>query len=162
MTNKPLIHLLLAFIVSSHINAQTPNDSVAKTPEPIRKALVVYPLEKQLGYRSNLTRQWFTDIRAGLTFSKLPFITFELNRNKRFVNKEKVKVYTGIGLTLDSYIPGMQIPFGIEVIPLHDVKQLSLVAEVAPKVTLGPTNFFNVVFSPHLGVCYYLKTKAKK
>ena len=126
------------------------------------KGFSVYPLEKQIGYRSNLTRKWFTDFKGGMTFSALPFFVLELNRNYRFVNTNRVKVYTGIGLTLDSYVPGVEVPLGIEFIPLADVKQLSIIAETQPKISLGPTNFLNISFSPHIGVAYYLRAKAQK
>lgn len=125
----------------------------------IIKGFAIYPFQKQIGYRSNLTKKWFSDFKGGMTFSALPFFVLEFNRNYRFVNKNKVKVYTGLGLTFDSYIPGVQVPFGIEFIPLNDVTQLSIIAETKPKITFGPTNFLNISFSPHLGVIYYLKMK---
>ncbi len=127
----------------------------------IVKGFAVYPLQKQIGYRSNLTKRWFFDFKGGMTYSALPFFVLEFNRNRRFVNTNKVKVYSGIGITLDSYIPGIQVPLGIEFIPLSDVKQLSITMEAKPKMTFGPTNFLNISFSPHIGVTYYLKTKIK-
>lgn len=125
----------------------------------IIKGFAIYPLQKQIGYRSNLTKKWFSDFKGGMTYSALPFFVLEFNRNCRFVNNPKVKVYSGIGITFDSYIPGLQVPLGIEFIPLADVKQLSIIVEAKPKISLGPTNFLNISFSPHIGVAYYLKSK---
>ena len=153
-------YLILIFVVAMNIQAFS-QDTLGQSPNPeIRRGLALYPFQKQIGYRSNLTRQWFTDFKGGMTISALPFLTLELNRCTRFVNKEQVKVYTGFGLTFDSYIPGVQVPIGIEAIPLKQMNQLSVIAEVKPKMTFGPTNFLNVSFSPHIGICYYLKTSA--
>ncbi len=121
----------------------------------------IYPLQKQIGYRSNLTEKWFSDFKGGMTYSALPFFVLEFNRNRRFVNTNKVKVYTGVGLTLDSYVTGVQVPLGIEFIPLADVNQLSIIIEAKPKISLGPTNFLNFSFSPHIGAAYYFKLKPK-
>lgn len=125
----------------------------------IVKGFVIYPLQKQIGYRSNLTKKWFSDFKGGMTYSALPFFVLEFNRDCRFINTNKVKVYSGIGLTFDSYVPGLQVPLGIEFIPLADVKQLSIIVEAKPKMSLGPTNFLNISFSPHIGVAYYFKEK---
>ena len=136
-------------------------DSLQPPKIRLYKALALYPLQKQLGYRSNLTRKWFTDFKGGMTFSALPFFVLELNRDCRFVNKENIKVYSGLGLTFDSYVPGIQVPFGMEVVPLEKIPQLSFIAEVKPKMTLGPTNFLNISFSPHVGIAYYFKQKTE-
>lgn len=153
--------LLLTLLLISFSSFYFAQDTLSHTPAlDIKRGLALYPLQKQIGYRSNLTRQWFTDFKGGMTLSAIPFFVLELNRCKRFVNKEQVKVYAGLGLTFDSYIPGMQVPFGIEVVPIKQVNNLTVIAEVKPKMTFGPTNFLNVSFSPHIGLCYYLKTKS--
>ncbi len=155
---KKILLLLCLLAAAGNLFSQ---DSIAPSRTRIYKALALYPIQKQLGYRSNLTRKWFTDFKGGMTFSALPFFVLELNRNCRFVNKENVSVYSGIGVTFDSYVPGMQVPFGIEVAPLEKLKQLSVIAEVKPKLSFGPTNFLNISFSPHLGIAYYFKQKAE-
>jgi hypothetical protein len=154
---KHFFTLLFFFVSLSFIAQDTLRQSIVSEP---RKGLALYPLQKQIGYRSNLYRVWFTDFKGGITISALPFLTLELNRCKRFVRKEQVNVYAGIGVTFDSYIPGVQVPIGIEVIPIKQVNNLTVIAEVKPKMTFGPTNFLNVSFSPHIGICYYLKTSA--
>jgi hypothetical protein len=153
-----LLFFSVLLVLGLSANAQE-NPPSNNSQSEIRKGFAVYPLEKQIGYRSNLTRKWFTDFKGGMTYSALPFFVLELNRNRRFVNTDRVKVYSGLGLTLDSYVPGVQVPLGIEFIPLADVKQLSIIAEAKPKISLGPTNFLNISFSPHIGVAYYLKMK---
>lgn len=154
--------IILALAVSIAVYAKA-QESATVTPvaseQKITKGFVIYPFEKQLGYRSNLNKKWFSDFKGGMTFSALPFFTLEFNRNKRFVNTDRVKVYTGIGVTLDSYVPGVQVPFGIEFIPIANVKQLTIIAETKPKISLGPTNFLNISFSPHVGVAYYLRAQ---
>jgi len=157
-----LICFLFEMMVYLSLSAQ---DSVSYNKanyEAIKvvKGFTIYPLQKQIGYRSNLTQKWFSDFKGGMTYSALPFFVLEFNRNFRFVNNPKVKVYSGIGITFDSYVPGLQVPLGIEFIPIADVKQLSIIVEAKPKISLGPTNFLNISFSPHLGVAYYLKTKS--
>ncbi len=155
------ISFSLLMIIYLSLNAQDSTSYVSRKNEvsKITKGFAIYPFQKQIGYRSNLTEKWFSDFKGGMTFSALPFFVLEFNRNYRFVNTNKVKVYTGIGLTFDSYIPGIQLPLGIEFVPLADVKQLSIIVETKPKMTFGPTNFLNISFSPHLGVAYYLKMK---
>ena len=163
MKRSFFLFLALALLQLSSIAQDSTSSSKPQTIESIiKKGLTIYPLQKQIGYRSNLTKKWFTDFKGGMTFSALPFFILELNRNRRFVNLDRVKVYSGIGVTLDSYIPGIQVPLGIEFIPLSDVKQLSIIAEVKPKITLGPTNFLNISFSPHIGVAYYFKMGSNK
>ena len=153
---KNLLFFLIA--LTGHFFGQ---DSIQISKENPRKGLALYPFQKQIGYRSNLNRKWFSDFKGGMTFSALPFFVLEFNRNARFVNKEKVKAYSGIGITLDSYVPGIQVPVGIECIPLEGVGALSIIFEVKPKISLGPTNFLNFSFSPHIGVAYYLKQTGK-
>ncbi len=150
-------------VIAMSLKAQdtTSNKNSNITEAKIIKGFVIYPIQKQIGYRSNLTEKWFSDFKGGMTFSALPFFVLEFNRNCRFVNTNKVKVYTGIGVTFDSYIPGLQMPLGIEFIPLADVKQLSIIVEAKPKMSLGPTNFLNISFSPHVGVAYYFKLKPR-
>jgi hypothetical protein len=149
--------LLLLAVCSFNAFCQ---DTLTGSNIKIYKALAFYPLQKQLGYRSNLTKKWFSDFKGGMTFSALPFFVLEYNRNCRFVNANKVKVYSGIGITLDSYVPGLQVPFGIELVPIATVAQLSFIAEVKPKVSFGPSNFLNTSFSPHVGLAYYFKQKS--
>ena len=156
------LHLLMTAYLSINAQDTASSASVKPTESKIIKGLVIYPFQKQIGYRSNLTERWFSDFKGGMTFSALPFFVLEFNRNCRFLNAEKVKVYSGIGVTLDSYVPGIQIPLGIEFIPVCDLKQLSIIVEAKPKMTFGPTNFLNVSFSPHLGVAYYFKVKPNK
>jgi hypothetical protein len=156
------IYFIALFILLQQMVAAQDTTSASKIYKPttkIYKGLVIYPFQKQIGYRSNLTKTWFSDFKGGMTFSALPFFVLEYNRNRRFVNTQKVKVYAGIGVTFDSYVPGIQSPIGIEFIPIQDVARLSIIAEVAPKLTLGPTNFMNISFSPHIGIAYYLREK---
>ncbi len=158
MNTKNYFTCLVVLFISLSTRAQ---DTLPLPLPKIRKALCLYPIQKQLGYRSNLHQKWFTDFKGGMTFSALPFFTLEINRNKRFVNKEQVKVYTGIGLTFDSFVPGVQVPFGMELVPLEKCQQLSIIAEVKPKMSLGPVNFVNISFSPHIGIAYYFKYPPK-
>lgn len=153
---KNLLFFLVVLI--AHCFGQ---DSLQTRIDLPRNGLALYPFQKQIGYRGNLNRKWFSDFKGGMTFSALPFFILEYNRNHRFVNKENVKVYSGIGITLDSYVPGIQIPIGMEFIPVAAAGPLSVIVEVKPKISLGPTNFLNFSFSPHLGIAYYLK-QAKK
>ena len=163
MKLKLYFFLLFAVLQFTLIAQDTTSANQPKHSEStIKRGFTIYPLQKQIGYRSNLTQKWFTDFKGGMTFSALPFFVLELNRNRRFVNTEKVKVYSGIGVTLDSYVPGIQVPLGIEFIPLCDVKQLSIIVEAKPKMTFGPTNFLNISFSPHIGVAYYFKMEQNK
>lgn len=157
--NSVFCLMIVVLSISAQDTASFKNSN--KTESKIIKGFTIYPLQKQIGYRSNLTEIWFSDFKGGVTFSALPFFVLEFNRNRRFVNTEKVKVYAGMGLTLDSYIPGVQMPLGIEFVPLSDVKQLSIIAEAKPKISLGPTNFLNISISPHIGVAYYFKMKLK-
>ena len=155
---KKIIPLLILLALFHKSLAQ---DTTKQVPVRIYRALALYPFEKQLGYRSNLTRKWFSDFKGGMTFSALPFFVLELNRNFRYVNKEKIKVYSGIGITLDSYVPGIQVPLGIELIPFTGLQQLTVIVEVKPKLSVGPTNFVNISLSPHLGLAYYFKQKVE-
>ncbi|HEU4719113.1 MAG TPA: hypothetical protein VFU15_14815 [Bacteroidia bacterium] len=128
----------------------------------LRKALTLYPLQKQIGYRSNFTRKWFFDFKGGVTYSTLPFFNLEFNAARRMVITGKTAVYCGIGLTLDSYVPGVQVPFGIETHPFSDIAQLGFIAEVSPKMTFGPTNFLNVAMPGHFGVAWYFRNASSK
>jgi len=153
---KNLLFFLVA--LTAHFFGQ---DSTQISKDNPRNGLALYPFQKQIGYRGNLNRKWFSDFKGGMTFSALPFFILEYNLNGRFVNKEKVKVYSGIGITLDSYVPGVQVPIGIEFIPVTEMGPLSVIFEVKPKISLGPTNFLNFSFSPHVGIAYYLKQTKK-
>lgn len=159
MNLKSIVFMLCVLLYTATKAQDTAGANNAAAETKITKGFAVYPFEKQLGYRSNLNKKWFTDFKGGMTFSALPFFILELNRNRRFVNTNRVKVYSGIGITLDSYVPGIQVPLGIEFVPIADIKQLTIIAETKPKISLGPTNFLNVSFSPHMGVVYYLRMK---
>ena len=147
-----LISLLFSFL------ARAQSDSLAvKQKKTIKSGFQIYPLQQQIGWRGNLTKKSFWDFKGGLTLSELPFFVLELNYCRRFVNRSNVKVYWGGGITFDSYVPGIQIPFGIEFCPLQTLEQLTIIAEVSPKMSFGPVNFMNIAFSPHTGLCYYMK-----
>jgi hypothetical protein len=150
---------LILFLSGFSLHAQDTLAGKEKPAMKIVKGLTLFPIEKQIGYRSNLNKKWFTDFKGGMTYSALPFFVLEINRCRRFVMTQSVNVYSGVGLTFDSYVPGIQCPIGMEVVPLKDVPHLSVIAEVAPKMTFGPTNFLNITFSPHVGLCYYMKEK---
>jgi hypothetical protein len=121
------------------------------------RALSLYPLENKLGYRSNLSKNYFTDIKAGLTFSTLPFLQFELSRNKRVIQKDIFNTYIGLGITLDSYVPGVQLPIGFEISPLKQLNNFCVIMEVNPKITFGPTDFLNTNLQGHLGMAYFFR-----
>jgi hypothetical protein len=122
----------------------------------IRNAISFYPLEKQIGWRGNLGKSYFTDVKAGMTISAIPFITFEMSRCKRIKLQPSNALYIGAGLTFDSFVPGAQMPFGFEFIPFTHIDNLSFIVEVSPKVTFGPINFLNTNMNAHIGCAYYL------
>jgi hypothetical protein len=121
------------------------------------RAVSLYPFENKLGYRSNLSKNYFTDIKAGLTFSTLPFLQFELSRNKRFVRKDIFNTYIGVGVTFDSYVPGVQLPIGFEIMPFKQLNNFCIITEVNPKITFGPANFLNTNLQGHLGMAYFFR-----
>jgi hypothetical protein len=120
-----------------------------------QRALTLYPLSSQLGYRSNQQKKMFLDIKAGMTFSTLPFVQLAISGDKRWVNKEAVKMYSGLGITFDSFVPGVQFPIGVEFFPVERIDNLSVIIETNPKITFGPTNFLNTNIQGNIGLAYY-------
>jgi hypothetical protein len=121
------------------------------------RALGIYPLNSKLSYRSNAQKNIFFDTKASISFSTIPYLIAELNLNKRWVKNNLVNFYTGGGLTLDSYVPGLQVPIGIEIFPFTEVPQFSVAAEANPKLTFGPSSFLNTTILGNLGILYYFR-----
>lgn len=147
----------LLLLSSFKVQSQTTQlDSIYK------KGFQIHPFQKQIGFRSNLDKKYFIDFKGGLSFTALPYFTLELNFLKRFLNKKQTKVYWGAGLSVDEFIFGFQFPMGIEFSPLSNNRQLTFITELAPRLSYSKSYFVNIQFYPHIGVCYYLKTKQKK
>jgi hypothetical protein len=131
----------------------------AEAQEEYKRALCLYPLNQQIAWRGNNYRKFFSDFKVGMTFSTLPFFTLEYNRCRRFIQQDQFSNYLGLGITLDSYVPGVQIPIGFEIVPLQQMPRFSLITELNPKITFGPTNFLNINLNGHIGVAYYFKSR---
>lgn len=125
-----------------------------------KRGFQVHPFQRQIGYRSNLDKKHFIDFKGGMAFTAIPYLALELNVLRRSVNKKQTKVYWGTGVSIEDFVIGLQFPIGIEFSPIANYRQLSIITEIAPRLSYSPNYFFNLQFYPHLGVCYYLKTKS--
>ena len=146
--------LLLLISVGAHGQSTEP-DTVYK------RGFQIHPFQTQIGFRSNLDKKYFIDFKGGLAFTALPYFTLELNVLKRFVNEKQTKVYWGAGLSIDEFVFGLQFPLGIEFSPIYQNRQLTFIAEVAPRLSYSNSYFANIQLYPHVGVSYYLKAKQK-
>ena len=148
-----LLCTLTMFFSCKLLGQNVPQDTMYKS------GFQVHPFQKQIGYRSNLDKKHFIDFKGGMSFTAIPYLTLELNVLRRSVNKKQTKVYWGTGVSLEEFVIGLQFPIGIEFSPIANYRQLTFITEIAPRLSYSKSYFFNLQFYPHIGVCYYLKTK---
>lgn len=105
-------------------------------------AIGVHPFDNEFSLRTNLNKKHFWDFRTrfdagymeGYGYFKY---RFETRYNRRPLNNEHIKIYYGLGLAVQDFMPQLLLPFGIEVFPLDKVKRFSLATEIIPTINFA-------------------------
>ena len=125
--------------------------------------LAVYPLEASLGYRSNLDKRGFWDLKAGGYVGGAFPVTVDVEMSRIWRNKsgldQPVRVYGGLGLSLFGIVPGLVVPVGIEVKPLQNFQRLVFIADASPRFDLYGEGAFQLGFRGHVGLAYHFVKK---
>jgi len=125
----------------------------------------LHPVNNIISWRSNMNKKHFWDYKleyqAG-TISGVPFVNLspQVNLCWRRRNDEFVKYYWGIGLGLETFLPRLVIPVGIEFFPLEKAPQLSIVAEASPVIISVGTGITTTI-KGDFAIRYYFSKKDK-
>ncbi len=125
--------------------------------------LGIYPFENKLGYRSNLNKRGFWDLKAGGYLGGATLITPDVEFSRIWRRKSmldsSVRVYSGVGMSFFFIVPGVVVPIGIEARLKPISPNLVLVAEACPRFDLFGTGVFQASIKGHFGVVYHFGKK---
>ena len=123
----------------------------------------IYPnfTNARIGFRSNLSKKWTFDSKFGFNFSTVPLFNVELDVLNRHYRNDFIAFYNGYGLTLDGLTPGLIFPLGFEVRPFKEAKNIMVVVESSPKLTLSFAAGYNVSLMGNVGIILFRPKKTK-
>jgi len=136
------------------------------TAQEMRGAIGIHPFNNIISWRSNSYKKHFWDYKfeyqAG-SISGVPFVNIspQVNLCWRKQNNEFVKFYWGIGLGLETFVPRLALPLGIEFFPLDKAPQLSIGAEASP-VLISIGTGLTTTIKGDFAIRYYFAKKDKK
>ena len=140
--------------------------SLEAKAQEMRGAIGIHPINNMISWRSNNYKKHFWDYKfeyqAG-SVSGVPFVNIspQVNLCWRRQNNEFVKFYWGIGLGLETFVPRLAIPLGIEFFPLEKAPQLSIGAEASP-ILISIGTGFSTTIKGDFAIRYYFTKKDKK
>lgn len=124
-----------------------------------QRAISIYPLEGKLGYRSNLNKRAFWDLKAGAFIGGAtvfaPDVEWSRIWRKRSMLESNVRMYAGVGASWNFIVPGVIVPIGLELILKPISPNLTLIAEANPRFDLFGTGAFQIGFKGHFGLAYH-------
>jgi hypothetical protein len=153
---------LLSFNTSYAQGGAVGDSTIKKTEYGGGFGIFPLPNKTMLSYRSNLTKRWAFDSKYGYTFTAVPQFNIELNMMHRHVRNEILNFYSGFGVTLDGFTPGIIVPIGFELMPLEKHPNLVFVMEASPKLTFSFSSAFYSTLNGNLGFIYFRPLKNKK
>lgn len=146
---KRIVFLILIFASAKAATAQ--------------HGLAVYPFENKLGYRSNLNKRGFWDLKAGGYLGGATVLTPDVEINRIWRKKShldsNVRFYSGFGLSFFFIVPGVVVPIGIEAKLTAISPRLVLIAEANPRFDLFGTGVFQASLRGHFGIAYHFGKK---
>jgi len=140
--------------------------SNATAQEEYRGALGLHPTTNMISWRSNNLNKRFMDYKLSYkvgSVSGVPFFNLspQVNICWRKQNHESVKLYWGLGLGLETFVPRFSVPLGIEFFPLKSTPQVSIGAEASPElIFLGP-GLMSTTIQGDFAIRYYFNEKVK-
>ncbi len=139
--------------------------SLQTKAQEMRGAIGLHSFTNMISWRSNMIKKHFWDFKFGYqagSVSGVPFINIspQVNFCWRRQNDRYVKYYWGIGLGLETFVPRLSIPLGIEFFPLEKAPQLSIGAEASPTlISIG--SGFTTTIKGDFAIRYYFVKKKK-
>ena len=143
---KYYLSIIIIIVLGSFIRVQA------------QPAIGIHPFDKEFSVRTNLNKKQFWDFRTSFDFGYMQGYgyfkyRFEISYNRRPLNAEQIKLYYGVGLAVQDFMPQMVLPFGIEVFPIESVKNFSIASEIIP--TINFVYFAGLSLSTDIAFRYY-------
>ncbi len=135
--------------------------------QEMQGAIGIHPIDNMISWRTNNYKKHFWDYKIQYqvgSVSGVPFVNLspQVNICWRRQNNEIVNYYWGIGFGLETFVPRIAVPLGIEFFPIEKAPQLSIGVEASPVLITIGTGFTTTIQGDFAVRYYFIKKEKKK